>query len=72
MKRPLSPAQIRHQAATAVRNRNHASFADRGLPLRHPEPHETPLSAEEVRVGLRFGHIRHHARVRAFAEGARP
>jgi hypothetical protein len=68
MNRRLSPAQIRHQAATAVRNRIVDSIAGRALPLRRPDADETALSAEEVRVGMRLGLIRYHARVRAFAE----
>jgi hypothetical protein len=72
MNRALSPAQIRRQASTAVRNRIRGAISGYGLPLRQPEPTETALSDEEVRVGVRLGLIRHHARVRAFAEGARP
>jgi hypothetical protein len=79
--RAPSPAQIRRAAALAIRNRAraihpvtmpHPDLAPEPEPtpmLRAPEAGETPLSQEEIAVGVRHGHIR-TARVRAFAEGA--
>lgn len=58
--RPPSPMQIRRRAAAAVhRRRLDQLMRDAGpLPLRVPNRGETPLSIEEIAIGVELGFIR--------------